>query len=185
MYKYIEWYENKYYITNDWNLFSLHRWIKKIKWWLDRDWYINVCLSINNKVKYYKIHRLVAQAFIPNPENKPQVNHKDWNKQNNCVDNLEWCTAKENINHSFKKLGHKTILSTNHPYKWKYWNHLNKKIIQIDDLWNEIFWNSISEASRWLKISMGCISNCCKWYFYKNWKKYNSYKAGWYIFKYF
>ena len=63
--------------------------------------YLAVDLVIKDKRKMHKIHRLVAMAFIPNPENKPQVNHKDGNKLNNHIDNLEWATAKENQQHAW------------------------------------------------------------------------------------
>ena len=64
----------------------------------DRYGYLTVTLNCNGKSKTIKIHRLVAQAFLPNPDNLPQVNHKDEDKTNNNVDNLEWCTAKYNVN---------------------------------------------------------------------------------------
>ena len=64
--------------------------------------YCRVSLNNGNGKISTRVHRLVAEAFIPNPENKPEVNHKDGNKLNNCVSNLEWCTNKENIEHSIR-----------------------------------------------------------------------------------
>lgn len=61
--------------------------------------YIMVGLHKEKHFKLALVHRLVAQAFIPNPNNLPQVNHLDENKNNNCVNNLEWCTNKENHNY--------------------------------------------------------------------------------------
>ena len=65
----------------------------------DRKGYLRVDLCKEGKRKTYTVHRLVAQAFIPNLENKLEVNHKDEDKTNNKVENLEWVTRKENINH--------------------------------------------------------------------------------------
>lgn len=61
--------------------------------------YLQVDLWNCGKMKRYSVHRLVAMAFIPNPDNLPQVNHKDEDKLNNCVDNLEWCDGKYNSNY--------------------------------------------------------------------------------------
>lgn len=65
--------------------------------------YLKVWLKGVGKRKMYFVHRLVASAFIENEENRPQVNHKDGNKKNNCVENLEWATAKENIQHAYRE----------------------------------------------------------------------------------
>lgn len=66
--------------------------------------YRQICLyKTNTNRKLHRVHRLVAQAFIPNPENKPYINHIDNNPSNNCVSNLEWATPLENYNHSKKQ----------------------------------------------------------------------------------
>lgn len=64
-----------------------------------RDGYVMFRVSINKKQTELNLHRQVALHFLPNPNSKPQINHKDFNKQNNAVSNLEWVTAKENIAH--------------------------------------------------------------------------------------
>lgn len=64
--------------------------------------YKGITLTKDKKRYSKKVHRLVAETFIPNPENKPQVNHIDCNKENNRIDNLEWCTNSENQIHAFK-----------------------------------------------------------------------------------
>lgn len=73
-----------------------------VKQYKDRNGYIRVHLFKENKNKEISLHRLVALNFIPNKDNKPQVNHKDGIKTNNSVDNLEWMTAKENMIHAFE-----------------------------------------------------------------------------------
>lgn len=67
--------------------------------------YAQTMLSIKGTRSYPLVHRLVAQAFIPNPQNKPHINHIDGNKSHNCVCNLEWCTMRENLLHRHRVLG--------------------------------------------------------------------------------
>lgn len=66
--------------------------------------YRRVCFSHENRRQHHPVHRLVAEAFIPNPDHKPFVNHLDGNKQNNIVKNLAWCTASENQRHAYGEL---------------------------------------------------------------------------------
>lgn len=67
--------------------------------------YPQVELMINKKRKHYQVHRLVAKAFVPNLDNKPCVNHKNGNTCDNCMNNLEWCSEKENTRHAKQVLG--------------------------------------------------------------------------------
>ena len=97
-------YEGLYEVSNTGQVRSLDRFYyrlhkgKVLSPTKDRYGYLTVTLNCNGKSKTIKIHRLVAQAFLPNPDNLPQVNHKDEDKTNNNVTNLEWCTAKYNVN---------------------------------------------------------------------------------------
>lgn len=116
-------------------------------------------LTKDNTRKHKKIHRLVAEAFIPNPENKPLINHKDENKANNCVENLEYCTHKYNVNYGTRnnRAGMKISKSLiNNP-------KTTKKVFQYD--LNGIFikeWISATEAQRQLGIKQPLIVRVCK-----------------------
>lgn len=107
VYKSISGYEGLYQVSNMGNIKSLdrennigkHVTSKILKQTQTKDGYMRVQLSKSGITKSFRVHRLVAQAFTPNLDNLPQVNHKDENKENNCVDNLEWCTAEYNTNY--------------------------------------------------------------------------------------
>lgn len=109
-------YEEYYEVSNFGRVRSLDRWVKhrhkdckafkKGKMLNEKDnghGYKAVHLTVNRITKDYYIHRLVAMAFLPNPNNLPEVNHKDDNPANNCLDNLEWCTAQYNDKYGIHK----------------------------------------------------------------------------------
>lgn len=109
----------------------------------------------NNKEKKYKsfrVHRLICLTFLENPENKPFVNHKDENRSNNKLENLEWMTNKENVNYS---------LNLNNRVKE---NKRSKIVVQIDPKTNKVIreFQSISVASKETKANYNSISWCCK-----------------------
>lgn len=96
----IKGFEELYSITEDGNVYSIRR-NKFLKPRLSMDGYKRVCLCDDTKRYEFRIARLVADAFVSNPENKEQVNHKDYNRLNDAVDNLEWCSNYENSHYSF------------------------------------------------------------------------------------
>ena len=130
----------------------------------DKDGYLRVCLSKNKEEKTCKVHRLVAETFLPNPENKPQVNHKDEDKTNNFVflnkdgtvnkekSNLEWKTPKENSNHGTRN---ERIAKANT-------NGIrSKRVLQLSlsgDLIRE--WPSVGECGR-NGFEHGAVCRCC------------------------
>ena len=98
-FKSVEGYEGLYAVSNAGRILGLKRnRFRKLD--ESNDGYLQVALCKDGDYKVFLVHRLVARAFIPNPNNFPQVNHKDCNKKNNLVDNLEWCTGKQNMKHA-------------------------------------------------------------------------------------
>lgn len=108
----VEGYEGFYQVSNLGRIRSLERIVHSSKWNrrepskilnppILKNGYKLVSLSKNGSSKRVLLHRLIAKAFIPNPNNLPQVNHKDGNKQNNIIDNLEWVSAQDNIIHAY------------------------------------------------------------------------------------
>lgn len=153
IWKDIEGYEGLYQVSNLGRVKSLRRnIILKIK--IERNGYEKVVLTVNSIHKDYYIHRLVATAFISNPDNLPQVNHKDENKTNNCVDNLEWCTPKYNTNYG-TCIRKRQLSNTN--------GKLSKPVCQYSK--DGCFikeWKSIRDVQRNLGFANTHISECCR-----------------------
>lgn len=114
--------------------------------------YMKVELRLNKTVAQKLVHRLVAEAFIPNPENKPEVNHIHGNKQDNRASQLEWCTVSENLKHSFALGFHKARIGKE--------NELSRKVIQLTKIGTIVkVWDSIMDVQRQLKINNANVSN--------------------------
>ena len=112
------------YVKCDYEKYRLHKG-KVLSPGKDKDGYLSVVLSCNGKHKKIAVHRLVAQAFIPNPDDLPIINHKDEDKTNNRVDNLEWCTVKYNMNY-----GTRNIRIRETAIKNGYWTGLSREEYQ-------------------------------------------------------
>lgn len=114
--------------------------------------YYGVILVKEGRRFYRAVHRLVAEAFLPNTNNLPYINHRDENKLNNKASNLEWCTAKCNIRYGscIDRRANKQKVTRGNP------------IISIDNNGNEVKYISAKEASRITGINQGSISKCCK-----------------------
>lgn len=127
--------------------------IKKTK--TDVKGYEVVVLSKNGREKVVKVHRLVATAFIPNDMKLPQVNHRDGNKRNNCVDNLEWCTNKENSDHAIR-----TGLAN-----YETWMKSRQKKVAMLGSQGEVLqvFDSITDAAKSVGVNRGTghISDVC------------------------
>lgn len=110
--------------------------------------YLVVNLYKNRERKMYYVHRLVSQAFIPNTNNLPEVNHKDENKENNSVQNLEWCTDKYNTNYGTRNQ--------------RVSEKLSKPVLQYEKSGAFVKeWKSMIDVQRNLNYSQGHISKCC------------------------
>ena len=158
IWKDIEGYEGLYQVSNLGRVKSLKRetWghnkyykeerilVQNVRNYCNHSHY-GVNLAKDGKYKTHRVHRLVAQAFIPNPENKPEIDHIDTNPLNNRVDNLRWVTRKENMNNPLTKKG------------------MSKPIIQLS-LKGEYIkkWDSAIDVYRELGIFTGNIAQVCK-----------------------
>lgn len=159
IWKDIEGYEGLYQVSNQGNVKSLETWDvnkgcyvkreKLLKFDYHRRGYQIVTLTSKKKRKRHQVHRLVAKAFIANPENLPQVNHKDENKQNNHISNLEWCTNYYNNQYGSRNERAANKLKK-HVVQFDYGMHMIKKYDSVVDAVKQ---NNFKTATS--------ISECC------------------------
>lgn len=161
----MEGYEGLYEVSNLGNVRSLDRYVnhwqggkslkrgKLLAFGRNAGGYRLVKLCDNGKERTYKVHRLVAQAFIPNPNNLPWVNHKDENPQNNAVGNLEWCSAEYNARYG-TATERRRVKLLNHKAK-------STRVEMLRDGEVIATFDSLMQAERDLGYKHGNISKCC------------------------
>lgn len=149
-------YENLYQVSNLGNVRSLDKYVngknskrlvkgKILSLFDDKDGYKIINLYKNKKIKQFRVHRLVAEAFIPNPNHLPQINHLDENKENNKINNLQWITLVDNCNYGTRN------------------QRISKKVNQYDLNGNYIrTWDSIIQVEKKLNIFHSRIIEVCK-----------------------
>lgn len=167
VWKDIEGYEGIYQVSNlgrvrslDRKVATVHSALRTIKGktlvpWTDKYGYLHVNLWSECKMKSQMVHRLVAGAFIPNPDNMQEVNHKDEDKKNNRADNLEWCNTRYNINYGTRT---KKVSTTRISQAI-----LGKGVEQLTISGEHVrTYDSIREASRATGADKAVIVRCCK-----------------------
>ena len=153
----IKGYEGLYGITTEGKVWS-YKSKMFLKPWVSRNGYFMVNLHKDKKIKHCYIHRLVAMAYIPNPENLPQINHRDENKANNCLQNLEWCDASYNLNYG--------------THNEKVSNSRKKPILQYDLDGNFIReWECAADVGKEVQANIvNCLKGRCKTAYNYIWK---------------
>lgn len=134
-------YEGLYKVSSFGNILSSYS-NKLLKPKKERNGYVRVALVKNKKVKYFSVHRLVLTAFVQNTENKNTINHKDGNKLNNHLSNLEWATSKENITHAWN----------NGMNDWH-----KKRVVCLE---TGVVYDTIKKASEMTKATKTGITHC-------------------------
>ena len=147
-------YEGLYQVSNNGRVKSLWFGKERILKPMKTIWgYLQVDLNKNGERKGYRVHRLVAQTFLPNPDNLPVVNHKDENKENNKVENLEFCDTKYNINYGTRNQRVAEKLTNGKRSKPIFQYTKTGEFIQE--------WKSATDVERNLGYSHCHISQCC------------------------